>query len=70
MTWFLTGIIAGLILGFILGAYMIYRFNPTDYKIAGKYRAKKGSRIDISNDLSLKEKDRLIDRLFNKKNKI
>jgi hypothetical protein len=66
MKLFLFGAILGLIIGFILGAFVIKTFNVTDYAIDGKYKTKKGGKIDLKNILESQEKKKRF-RLFKRK---
>ena len=49
MNYFLIGFIVGFILGVLLGAFVVQQFNVPDTAINGKYKAKKGGRIDFKN---------------------
>lgn len=69
ITWLLIGIIVGIIIGVFLGGYIVKLFNVTDYSISGKYKAKNGSNMDLTNILNTKPKEKLIKRLFKRKNK-
>jgi hypothetical protein len=48
--------IAVLIIGAILGAFIVKRFNVTDYSISGRNRAKKGGVINFKADIKPKDK--------------
>lgn len=49
MIYFLIGAILGLIVGAFLGGFIVFQFNVPDYTIGGKYKAKKGSEINLEN---------------------
>ncbi|WBC28422.1 minor spike protein [Rhodobacteraceae phage LS06-2018-MD05] len=55
MTNILIGSIIGLIAGTFLGGWIVKLFNVTDYKIEGKYKAKKGGIINLKNILKRKK---------------
>jgi len=65
MTNLLIGGILGIIIGVFLGGWIVKLFNVTDYEISGKYKAKNGSNMDLTNTIESKPKRRL----FKRKNK-
>ena len=49
MTAFFIGAFIGLIIGAFLGAYLVNLFDVPNAEINGKFKPKKGAKIDINN---------------------